>query len=131
MEKVVEIANFQHPEKAELLASILQAEGVECYVRNGVSSRVMRGYVDIGACVDVLESDVPLALEIMKETGYALPDNELKAEYEAGNTGLARRIPLLRNLSFEKQLIIIIGLIIGLAVLLIYLQSYFSVEAVD
>lgn len=131
MDKIVEIANFQQPEQAELLANLLKAEGIECYVRNEVSSRVLRGYVDIGARVEVLENDVPQALEIMENAGYVLPDKELEIEYEKGNTELARRIPLLRNFSFEKQLIIIIGLIIGIVALLVYLQAYYSAQNIN
>lgn len=131
MDKIIEIANFQQPEKAEMLASLLKAEGLECYVRNAVSSQVLRGYADIGARVEVLENDVSQALEIMKNAGYILPDEELEAEFEKGDTGLARRIPILRNFSFEKQLIIIIGLIIGIVALLVYLQAYFSAENIQ
>jgi len=131
MDKIIEIANFQQPEKAELLASLLKAEGIECYVRNEVSSRVLRGYADIGARVEVLENDVPQALAIMENAGYPLPDKDMEIEYEEGDTGLARRIPVLRNFSFEKQLIIIIGLIIGLVALIIYLQSYLSAEKLN
>jgi len=131
MDKIVEIANFQQPEKAELLASLLNAEGIECYVRNEVSSRVLRGYADIGARVEILEDNVPQALAIMKNARYTTPDEELEIEFEKGDTGLVRRIPFLRSFSFEKQLIIIIGLIIGIVALLIYLQAYFSAENIN
>lgn len=127
MDKIVEIANFQQPEKAELLASLLRAEGIECYVRNEISSRVLRGYADIGARVEILDKDIPSALEIMKNAGYTLPDEEIEAPGK-DETGLVRHIPILRNLSLEKQLVIVIGLILGLIAVMIYLQSYFSAE---
>ncbi|MDR0349751.1 MAG: DUF2007 domain-containing protein [Tannerella sp.] len=131
MDRIVEIANFQQPERAALLADLLKAEGIECYVRNEVCSRVLRGYIDTGAQVDVLESDVPQALEIMRNAGYVLPDQEPETASEHENTGLACRIPFLRHFSFEKQLIIIIGLLIGLAAFIIYLQSYLSAEKLN
>lgn len=131
MEKIVEIANFQQPEKAELLAGLLQAGGIECYIRNEVSSRLLRGYLDVGARVEVMEDDVPLALELMQKAGYVLPGDDMQDEYEKGNTSLAHRIPILRNLSFEKQMILVVGLIIGLLALIIYLQSYFSAENIS
>lgn len=131
MNKIIEIANFQQPEKAELLASLLRSEGIECFMPNEVSSHVLRGYLDVGARVEILEKDLVLALDIMKNAGYALPGENEETEYKENDTGFFRRIPVLKNLSFEKQIIIIIGLILGILALLIYLQSYFSAENIQ
>jgi hypothetical protein len=84
----------------------------------------MRGF-DIGARVELLESDVPRALEIMQENGYMLPDEEFE-ESLANHTGLARHIPFLRHFSFEKQMVILIVLIGGLLALLVFLGSFLS-----
>lgn len=126
MNRIIEIANFQQPEKAELLASLLRSEGIECFMPNEVSSHVLRGYIDVGARVEIYEKDLTLALDIMRNAGYPLPGENMETEDDGKDTGFARRIPILRNLSFEKQIVIIIGLILGLLALLIYLQSYFS-----
>jgi len=76
MEKIIEIANFRQTDRAEVLASVLRSEGIDCYVRNEVSARTFGGLVDIGARVEVLESDVPLALEIIKTGGFSENDSE-------------------------------------------------------
>ena len=65
---MVEIARFTYPAEAQTLMSLLRAEGIECYLRNEISSQVMAGYVDIGgARLEILEKDLPRALEIMEE----------------------------------------------------------------
>ncbi|MDR3268868.1 MAG: DUF2007 domain-containing protein [Tannerella sp.] len=126
MERIVEVANFQHTDKAEMLASLLRSEGISCYVRNGISSNVFGGGVDIGAKVELLESDLPRALEIMKAYDYALPDEILLADYEGDHTAMASRVPFLRKFTFETQIAIILVLILGLLALLVYLGSILS-----
>lgn len=76
MDRVVEIANFRQVYEAEILASLLRSEGIDCYVRNEVSSRVFGGYIDIGARVELLESNAPRAFEIMRDSGYPVPGSE-------------------------------------------------------
>lgn len=131
MDRIIEIANFPQPEQAELLASLLRSEGIECFLPNEVSSHVLRGYLDVGARVEILEKDYPLALRIMEDAGYSFPDKNMETGDEKSSTGLARHIPILKHLSFEKQIIIIIGLILGLIALMIYLQSYFSTNNIN
>ncbi|MDR1332096.1 MAG: DUF2007 domain-containing protein [Tannerella sp.] len=124
MDCIVEIANFQLTNQAEVLASLLRSEGISCYVRNGVSSNVFGGGVDIGAKVELLENDVPRALEIMKAYNYSLPDEILLTDYEGDSTKLANRIPFLRKFSFETQIAILIVLVLGLLALMIYIYTF-------
>jgi len=123
-QRIVEIANFRQTDKAEMLASVLRAEGVDCYVRNGISSNVFGdGAVDIGAKVELLDTDLPRALEIMQAYDYALPDEILLADYEGDRTPLSGHVPFLRRFSLETQIVIVIALVLGLLALLVYLGS--------
>ena len=73
-DKMVEIARFQYPAEAQTLIALLRSEDIECYLRNEYSSQLMAGYIDVGgARVEVLESDVPRALEVMEAGGYDIP----------------------------------------------------------
>lgn len=118
---MVEIARFQYPEEAQTLVALLQAEGIDCYIRNEYSSRVMAGYVDIGgARVELLESSVPKALQLMKENGYEIPDDNEQPEQIKAISGLAGRIPFLRKLPLEKQIMCILVIIALLLVGLFY-----------
>ncbi|MDR0536439.1 MAG: DUF2007 domain-containing protein [Tannerellaceae bacterium] len=70
-ERIVEIARFTHPSAAQILVTILQSEGINCYLRNAFSSQILGGYADIGGSrLEVLESDSARAIEIAQDSGY-------------------------------------------------------------
>ena len=74
-DKVIEIARFESTAEADILASLLKSEGIDCYVRDGLTSRTLFGYVDIGgAKVDLLIKDAKLALQIMKDHNYEISE---------------------------------------------------------
>lgn len=127
MDKMVEIARFQTPAEAQTLMALLKSEGIECYLRNEYSSQLFASYVDVGgARVEILESDVPDALEVMKAGGYDIPEEDEEAEQIQVVAGWARHIPFLRNCTLEKQIVILFVIIAVLLVLLIFLGSQFS-----
>lgn len=127
MDKMVEIARFQTPAEAQTLMALLKSEGIECYLRNEYSSQLFASYVDVGgARVEILESDVPEALEIMKAGGYDIPEEDEEAEQIQVVAGWARHIPFLRNYTLEKQIVILFVIIAVLLVLLIFFGSQIS-----
>lgn len=70
-DRIVEIARFTYPAEAQTLMALLRSEGIECFLRNELSSQILAGYADIGgAQLEVLSSDAPKAIEIMREGGY-------------------------------------------------------------
>lgn len=129
MDKMVEIARFTYPAEAQTLMALLKSEGVECYLRNELSSQLMAGYIDVGgARVEILETDVARAMEIMKEGGYELPDEDEEAEEIHKVAGWTRHIPFLRRYPLEKQIMLFFVLIAVFLALFIYLGSLFSAE---
>jgi hypothetical protein len=115
-EKMVEIARFPHPTEAQTLMALLKSEDIDCYLRNEHTVLLMGAFVDVGgARVEILESNVDHALEVMQANGYAIPEEgEIPGQMQAVG-GWARQIPLLRRLPLEKQ---ILGLFILLAICL-------------
>ncbi|MDR1937098.1 MAG: DUF2007 domain-containing protein [Tannerellaceae bacterium] len=116
-DKMVEIARFQYPAEAHTLMALLQSEDIDCYLRNEHSSQVLPGYAVGGARVELLESDVPRALEVMKAGGYEIPEEDEEPEEIQAVAGWARRIPFLRKLPLEKQilaLLILVAVCLGL-----------------
>ncbi len=100
MDKMVEIARFQYPAEAQTLMALLKSEGIECYLRNEYSTQVMAGYVDVGgARVEILESNVPHALEVMEAGGYDIPTEDEEPEQNRAVAGWALHITILRNYS--------------------------------
>lgn len=129
MDNMVEIARFQYPADAQTLMSLLRSEGIECYLRNEISSQIMGGYVDIGgARVEILESDVPRAMLIMEEGGYAIPKENEEPEQIKTVAGWTRHIPFLRSYPLEKQIIILFAIIAIFLGLLIYLGTSLSIN---
>ena len=124
MEKIVEIANFRQTDRAEVLASLLRSEGIDCYVRNEASARTFGGFVDIGARVEILESDMPRALEIIEVGGFFAEDDDHAQDLPPVGSG---RGGFLSKFSLDKQMVIIIVLLGSLIALLVYLASFLSV----
>ena len=117
MEKIVEIARFRDRADAQILLSVLRADGIECNLRNELTTQIMSGYADTGgAVVEVLESDVPQALAIMKEGGYEVFNPESESERRINwLISITSKIPFVKNLSNEAQIIVFL-LLIALAI---------------
>ena len=127
MDKIVEIARFTYPADAQPLMALLRSEGIECYLRNELSSQIMAGYVDVGgARVEILESDVPRAMKIMEAGGSDLPREDEQAEPVEQVAGCARHIPFLRKYPLEKQIMILFVIIAVFLALVIYFGSLIS-----
>ncbi|MDR1500656.1 MAG: DUF2007 domain-containing protein [Tannerellaceae bacterium] len=119
-EKMVEIARFQYTAEAHTLMAMLRAEGIECYLRNEYSVNVM-GYADTGgARVEILESNVGRAMEVMQAGGYDIPDEDSSYGQIKALTGWAGRIPLLRKMTPEMQIVTVFVIIAAGIGLLIY-----------
>ena len=70
-DKVIEIARFKNVSEAEVLASLFKSEGIECFVRDTISSHSLFGVMDIK--VDLLLKDARHAMEIMRDHDYEIP----------------------------------------------------------
>ena len=116
MDKIVEIARFTYPADAQPLMALLRSEGIECYLRNELSSQIMAGYVDVGGA----------RVEIMEEGGYDLPREDEQAEPVEKVAGFARHIPFLRKYPLEKQIMILFVIVAVFLALVIYFGSLIS-----
>ncbi|MDR0749089.1 MAG: DUF2007 domain-containing protein [Tannerellaceae bacterium] len=126
-DKMIEIARFQYPDEAWALAALLKSEGIDCYIRNELTSQVMGGYVDMGGVrVELLEGEALHALEIMAVNGYEIPDENEEPGQIRTVAGWARHIPFLRSLPLEKQILFLFILIAVCAGLLIFFGSQLS-----
>lgn len=123
MDKMVEIAEFSFPADAQTLMALLRSEGIECYLRNELTTQIMAGYADVGgARLEILEKDLPRALEIMREGGYPLPE-DLSAEYSRKSKALDRWFPFLRGQRFEVRLLVCFASIAVALALAIFILS--------
>ena len=125
-DKIVEIARFYEPEEAQILESLLKSEGIKCYLRNEYTSQVMYPANMGGIRVELLESEVPRAMEIMEANGYEFPKEDEEVEQIQAVSGWARHIPFLRRLPLERQIIVFFILVAVFLALVIYFGSLIS-----
>lgn len=121
MDKMVEIARFQNQSEAHLLRSLLESEGIECYLKDELTNQMYGGMVDFGGIkVQIMEDQVPHALEVMQVNGYELPMEDEAVAPLAPMSGFIGKIPFLRKFALEKQLLIILIVTAVLLTLLVY-----------
>ena len=93
-DKVIEIARFKNVSEAEVLASLFKSEGIECFVRDTISSHSLFGVMDIK--IDLLLKDAPRAMEIMRDHNYEISQKlcelNLSEEPEHDDTGVYNNI---------------------------------------
>ena len=125
-DKMIEIARFQRRAEAEMLANLLLSEGIDCCVRDGISSRVMFGDADLWeAKVELLQKDVRRASGIMKDHGYETPAE--RSGTDAADPPEMYRLHSGRDKAgASKAITIITILIILLFGLLVYLNWHFN-----
>ena len=119
-DKIVEIARFYEPEAAQMIESLLKSEGVNCYLRNEYTSRIQYPVNVGGIRIELLESEVPRAKEILEANGYEFPKEDEEDEQ------LQRHVPFLRHLPLEKQIIVLFILVAVFLALVIYFGSLVS-----
>ena len=125
-DRMIEIARFMQTTEAEMLASLLESEGIECYVRDGISSRVLFGRADIGgAKVELLEKDVQRASEIMKDHGYEFPE-EILEMIASENSAIDNAEYKQNKAKLAKTMTIMIILIVVLFAILVILNKYYN-----
>lgn len=124
-EKMVEIARFSRVNDARILVSLLKSEEIDCFINNEYMTQIFAGYVDVGgAGVQVLEGDVERAMEVMKEHGYEIPDeNEMPNQIKTVSNW-TRHIPFLRNLPLEKQILFFFIFIALFLTILVYASKF-------
>lgn len=126
MDKMVEIARFQNQAEAFMLRSLLESEGIECYLKDEIINQMYGGFVDFGGIkVQVMEDQVPHAMDVMQANGYELPKEDEAIAPLAPMSGFVGKIPFLRNFALEKQLLIILIVTALLLALLVYAGSIF------
>lgn len=123
---MVEIARFQNQAEAFMLRSLLESEGIECYLKDEIINQMYGGFVDFGGIkVQVMEDQVPHAMDVMQANGYELPKEDEAIAPLAPMSGFVGKIPFLRKFALEKQLLIILIVTALLLALLVYAGSIF------
>jgi len=67
----VETASFTYPSEVQVLRTLLESEGIECFLKDEFMSEILPGISDVGNIgLHVQQKDVERTLEIMREGGF-------------------------------------------------------------
>ena len=81
-EKIITIYTFTFAHEVAIVRGRLESEGIACFAQDELTLQVSPFYSNAigGIKLQVLERDVPRAVEILKEAGYLNDDNESAPE---------------------------------------------------
>lgn len=129
MDTLVTIAEFNELTRALFLKSLLESEGITCFLQDQYISQVYgTGIITGGVKLQVSQNDVNKATEIMIAHGYEkdsvlIEDN--KEDLESSKT-IFSNVPYLRHLSYPAQMWTVLLLTIILGTLLGLLSYFFT-----
>ena len=122
MENFITIKTFVSATDLAIPQTLLEANGVECQVLDELTVQVNPLYSNAigGIKLQVRESDIQKAIEILKNGGFITDEDLNPTDNLAKLKKVISQIPLLRNLRTELQLIIITAIIVSVIVCIMY-----------
>ena len=114
----VTIRTFTYPHEAYIIKGKLEAEGIECFLKDELTVQIDNFYTNAlgGVKLQVKESDSTRAIEILKEGGY-LQENDFKPSVIWRKMdGFTRKIPLFKRLPLELRAMFILAGLVLLAI---------------
>lgn len=128
-DKFITVLTFTYSHELAVVRGRLESEGIVCNAQDEVTAQVNPLYSNAigGIKLQVKESDLERAVEILKESGY-LHEGDLQPPLFI--TGLVKYIaqfPLLKNLRLEIRLPLIVALAVLLVAGIIYFVSYVAI----
>ena len=96
---------FSAPIEVAILRGRLEAEGIPCFVQDGLTNQVLPFVSDAigGIKLQVREEDVDRVTCILQQEGYAEEEDFLPSPLELKLYRLFSRLPLLRGIYKKKQ----------------------------
>jgi hypothetical protein len=114
MDQFITVKTFTYPHELSVLRSRLESEGIECFVKDELSSQVISLYSNTigGAKLQVRESDLDKTIEILKEAGY-LNDKDYQSLKNYNKENTYTDVPQ-KHWVMEYKGLIIVALIIAI-----------------
>lgn len=122
MDSLITIKTFTHPSELLILKGRLESEGIECFVKDELITQIIPLYSNAvgGVKLQVKESDVEKAMEILKDAGYLREQDAQPSSFYTKLDKATSKIPFLKKLKFEIRLLIVLTAIVSSIVLTIY-----------
>lgn len=128
-ENLITIMTFSYAHELAIIRGRLESDGIECFVKDELTAQVNPFYSNAigGIKLQVRESDLEMALAILKESGYfkeeEVPASRIYKKFE----DYTSKIPLINKMILEFRLIIVAALIIAFVSFVIYFASLPSI----
>jgi len=110
------ILTFEYPTEAVVIRSRLEAEGIECYLKDELTAQVNPYYSNAigGVKLQVKESDLTDALTVLKLAGYWQEPTKTVSKTAIEIDRFTSKIPLFNKLDFIPRMMLLVSLIIGI-----------------
>jgi hypothetical protein len=112
------IKTVTHPSEIAVIRGRLEAEGIECFVLNELTTQVNPFYSNAvgGVQLQVKDSDLPNAIAILNDGSYYSDREAEPPKILLHIDSSTSKIPLLRKLPLLYRLIILIAVIVGVMI---------------
>jgi hypothetical protein len=130
MNTFVTVFTAYYPHELAVIRGRLESEGIDCFVKDEMIAQINPFYSNAvgGVKLQVKESDVELALEIIKEGGYPMDERPKASPFYTKVDNFSAKIPFLNKLDYEIRFLVMAGIVISMVVCIVLLLIAFSYE---
>ncbi len=126
-DRFMTVLTFTYPHELAIVRGRLESEGIECFVADELTAQVNPFYSNAigGVKLQVRESDIERATEILKESGYIKEEKDIQQSpvFFVKLDKVTSRWPLIKKLPLFFRLMIIIAVLSGLLITVVYFAS--------
>ncbi|PXY03074.1 hypothetical protein DF185_03005 [Marinifilum breve] len=114
MEKLKTIVSFDLPHEAHFAKTKLESEGIKVYLKDELTVQVDNFISNAigGVKLQVFESDLKRASEILMKAGFIKTKNVEFEPYESNLSKLTSKIPLIGRLAFEVRMLVVLAILV-------------------
>jgi hypothetical protein len=110
LEQYITIRTFTYPQDAFIIKGRLEADGIECFLKDEMTVQVDNFYTNAlgGVKLQVREGDRERAEELLTEAGYLHENDFRPSAFWKTMDSFTRSIPLLKLLPLELRAVLVL-----------------------
>ena len=118
----VTIKTFTYSHEISIVRGRLEAEDIECAVQDELMAQINPFYSNAigGVKLQVRESDLERAIEILEESGYKVDDDNIPSPFFIKLDAATSGIPLLKDLRVEFRLLVIVAVLVLIGIMCLW-----------
>ena len=122
MNDLVTLTTFTYPHEAAVIKGRLQAEGIDCFIKDDLTAQVNPLYSNAigGVKLMVRANDFLKAAAILEESGLDRTGHKRNSPLLGKILSFTSNIPWVKGLQAELQLLLLVGVITTIVMLIIY-----------